>query len=178
MSAHGKDEEQEFPEDYSSKRSSTAEQEQGLLGGWKEQGAEDDEELISPQRRPWSSAVWPAVAAAVVVAVIVSIGFVFGMRDGAEEEHAEDLGVQTNDYILDPDWDFDAPPQRREYNWTVRDQVHNPDGIYRPMMLVNDQFPGPLIEANEGDTIVVHVDNQAVNATVSRVVRRTGCKSG
>jgi FtsP/CotA-like multicopper oxidase with cupredoxin domain len=33
------------------------------------------------------------------------------------------------------------------------------------MMLVNYQFPGPMIEANEGDTIVVHVDNQAMNAT-------------
>ena len=73
--------------------------------------------------------------------------------------------MQTNDYILDPDWDFNARPQRREYYWTVQDQVHNPDGIYRPMMLVNSQFPGPLIEVNEGDTIVVHVDNQAVNAT-------------
>jgi FtsP/CotA-like multicopper oxidase with cupredoxin domain len=26
-------------------------------------------------------------------------------------------------------------------------------------MVVNGQFPGPLIEANEGDTIVVNVQN-------------------
>ncbi|GKT44845.1 laccase-1 [Colletotrichum spaethianum] len=32
-------------------------------------------------------------------------------------------------------------------------------------MLINNQFPGPLIECNEGDTIVVHVRNEAVNAT-------------
>lgn len=43
--------------------------------------------------------------------------------------------------------------------------MHNPDGVFRPMILINYQFPGPLIEANEGDTIVVHVDNQATNAT-------------
>ena len=27
------------------------------------------------------------------------------------------------------------------------------------MMVVNGQFPGPLIEANEGDTIIVNVQN-------------------
>ncbi|KAF1827668.1 multicopper oxidase [Dissoconium aciculare CBS 342.82] len=73
--------------------------------------------------------------------------------------------VQTNDYILDSNWDYDAAPQKREYSWIIRDIVHNPDGIYRPMMLVNNQFPGPLVEVNEGDTIVVHVKNEAVNAT-------------
>ena len=34
-----------------------------------------------------------------------------------------------------------------------------PDGFYRKMMVVNNLFPGPLIEANEGDTIIVHVKN-------------------
>lgn len=32
-------------------------------------------------------------------------------------------------------------------------------------MLVNSEFPGPLIEVNEGDTIVVHIENRAINAT-------------
>ena len=73
--------------------------------------------------------------------------------------------VKANDYLLDPQWDLSSPPQRREFFWTIRDVVHNPDGIYRPMILVNNQFPGPLVEVNEGDTIVVNVENQAVNAT-------------
>lgn len=70
-----------------------------------------------------------------------------------------------DDYILDLNWNFDSKPARREYLWTIRDQEHNPDGVYRPMMLINSQFPGPMIECNEGDTIVVHVNNQAANAT-------------
>jgi FtsP/CotA-like multicopper oxidase with cupredoxin domain len=73
--------------------------------------------------------------------------------------------VKTNDYILDPHWDVSSPPQRREFFWIIKDAFYNPDGIYRPMILVNNQFPGPLVEVNEGDTIVVHVENQAVNAT-------------
>jgi len=72
---------------------------------------------------------------------------------------------QPQDYILDLSWDFSAPPTKREYHWTIKDKDHNPDGVYRPMILINGQFPGPLIEANEGDTVVVHIDNQAVNAT-------------
>lgn len=70
-----------------------------------------------------------------------------------------------DDYILDPNWSFGSKRARREYRWTIQDQEHNPDGVYRPMMLINSQFPGPMIECNEGDTIVVHVDNQAANAT-------------
>jgi hypothetical protein len=69
------------------------------------------------------------------------------------------------DYILDSNWDFAAPNQVRYYNWTILDKEGNPDGVYKPMMTINGQFPGPLIEANEGDTIVVDVHNAAVNAT-------------
>jgi FtsP/CotA-like multicopper oxidase with cupredoxin domain len=32
-------------------------------------------------------------------------------------------------------------------------------------MVINGQFPGPLIEANEGDTIVVNVQNDMSTGT-------------
>ena len=38
-----------------------------------------------------------------------------------------------------------------------------PDGVERQMFVYNNQFPGPLIEANWGDTIVVHVTNNLQN---------------
>ncbi|KAL6811172.1 multicopper oxidase domain-containing protein [Trichoderma sp. SZMC 28013] len=71
----------------------------------------------------------------------------------------------VSEYILSPSWDFDAAPTTREYYWTIVDGRLNPDGIYRPMILINNQFPGPLVECNEGDTIRVIVENRAVNAT-------------
>ena len=71
----------------------------------------------------------------------------------------------SEDYILDRNWNFNAAPVRREYTWTLRHVMYNPDGVYRPMMLINAQFPGPLIEVNDGDTIVVHLYNEAENAT-------------
>lgn len=69
------------------------------------------------------------------------------------------------EYILDAKWDFTAPPQTRYYNWTIVDKVGNPDGVFKPMMMINGQFPGPMMEVNEGDTIVVDVLNMAKNAT-------------
>ena len=71
----------------------------------------------------------------------------------------------SGEYVLSPSWDRDAPATTREYHWTILDAELNPDGVYRPMILINNQFPGPLVECNEGDTIVVHVENKAVNAT-------------
>ncbi|KAI8951093.1 multicopper oxidase-domain-containing protein [Xylaria longipes] len=68
-------------------------------------------------------------------------------------------------YVLDPDWDFSAPSQVREYEWTITDGEGSPDGVHRPMMLINNQFPGPLIEINEGDVLSVKVLNKASNAT-------------
>lgn len=68
-------------------------------------------------------------------------------------------------YVLDPDWDFDAAPRLREYHWTVRDVELRPDGVKRPMIVINGGFPGPMIECNQGDTIRVEVHNEAVNAT-------------
>ncbi|GAA5865276.1 hypothetical protein JCM1840_003973 [Sporobolomyces johnsonii] len=60
---------------------------------------------------------------------------------------------------LSPTWDIYAAPQVREYYFTVEEVRGAPDGFERNMLVVNRQFPGPLIEANQGDTIVVHVQN-------------------
>jgi hypothetical protein len=78
---------------------------------------------------------------------------------------SKDFRRPPSDYILDPSWNFEAPRRVRNYNWTILDRIANPDGVYRPMIMINGQFPGPLIECNEGDTLVIDVDNQSVNAT-------------
>lgn len=58
------------------------------------------------------------------------------------------------------DWDITAPPQTREYTWNIEYTAGAPDGFHRRMATVNGMYPGPLIEANKGDTIVVHINNQ------------------
>ena len=69
------------------------------------------------------------------------------------------------DYILDSSWNVDAAPTTREYWWTIKDIELNPDGVYKPMIVINGQFPGPMVRCNEGDTIIVHVKNSGQNAT-------------
>lgn len=48
----------------------------------------------------------------------------------------------------------------RKYDFTVKRGQASPDGYLRDVILVNDVFPGPLIEANWGDTIEVTVHNE------------------
>ncbi|KAF8607356.1 hypothetical protein BDV93DRAFT_520227 [Ceratobasidium sp. AG-I] len=50
-------------------------------------------------------------------------------------------------------------PATRTYDWVVSTITGAPDGYYRPMLVVNGQYPGPTIEANDGDTIIVNVQN-------------------
>ncbi|KAI0550476.1 multicopper oxidase-domain-containing protein [Xylaria curta] len=47
----------------------------------------------------------------------------------------------------------------RYYNFTISRGSQSPDGVSKTMLLVNGQFPGPLIEAYWGDMIEVRVHN-------------------
>ncbi|KAF2036523.1 hypothetical protein EK21DRAFT_51690 [Setomelanomma holmii] len=46
------------------------------------------------------------------------------------------------------------------YNMYITDTTLAPDGIPRIALVVNGQVPGPLLEANWGDTVVVTVNNK------------------
>ena len=115
----------ELSGDYSSKRSSNAEQdqeqEQSLLGGWKDHSTE---ELVSEShkgRRPKNRKTWAFVAAAVAAGGLILVGTLLGLRraTGSHRYQDERVSIQTNDYLLSPRWDFRASPQRREYAWFV-----------------------------------------------------------
>lgn len=47
----------------------------------------------------------------------------------------------------------------RHYDFDIAYDVSAPDGVKRNVILINKQFPGPLIEANWGDWIEVTVTN-------------------
>jgi FtsP/CotA-like multicopper oxidase with cupredoxin domain len=48
----------------------------------------------------------------------------------------------------------------RQYDWTVTNTTMSPDGVETVMLVVNNQFPGPMIEANWGDWIEITVHNE------------------
>jgi FtsP/CotA-like multicopper oxidase with cupredoxin domain len=120
----------------------------------------------------WVSRIaWP-VAASLLALVLFFVGYVVlskygSIRPSTDTEHPVngDFRRPASDYILDPSWNFDATPKIRKYSWTIVDIVGNPDGVFREMITINGLFPGPMIECNEGDTIVIDVDNQSINAT-------------
>ncbi|KAG9233290.1 multicopper oxidase-domain-containing protein [Amylocarpus encephaloides] len=61
---------------------------------------------------------------------------------------------------------YDDPPKTgviRTYDFTIARKNLAPDGFTREFLVINGQFPGPLIEANWGDTIQVTVHNQLSN---------------
>ncbi|GAC98903.1 potential multicopper ferro-O2-oxidoreductase [Pseudozyma hubeiensis SY62] len=53
----------------------------------------------------------------------------------------------------------DFTPQIREHDWTITYGPSAPDGFLKKRILVNGQSPAPLIEVNEGDTLIVKVTN-------------------
>lgn len=60
----------------------------------------------------------------------------------------------TNPYTDSPDTGV-----TRRYDFTISSQTIAPDGVQKAGVVVNGQFPGPLIEANWGDMIEVTVTN-------------------
>ncbi|KAF2709450.1 multicopper oxidase [Pleomassaria siparia CBS 279.74] len=135
----------------------------------------DDETKSTQYHTPRRSFSWLRI---LIVALLVAwtAGFIIHSLLVPHDKNTNTEPVTTNtpipaqlrperDYILDPTWDVEAPPTIREYTWTIAEHTLNPDGVYRPMILINSMFPGPLIECNEGDELVVHVKNRGSNAT-------------
>ncbi|KAI5845264.1 multicopper oxidase-domain-containing protein [Morchella snyderi] len=75
------------------------------------------------------------------------------------------MGRDPDGYVLDPEWDVHAPPTTRYYNLTLTEAVGSPDGVLRTFLLLNNQFPGPLIRANTNDTLHITLHNHSPNST-------------
>ncbi|KAL6695462.1 Cupredoxin [Trichoderma pleuroticola] len=59
-----------------------------------------------------------------------------------------------------------VPPVRvREFNFTLTWAKHAPDGFSRKMFLINGQSPGPTIEVDQDDWVVVRVKNHSPQNT-------------
>ncbi|KAJ4300009.1 hypothetical protein N0V90_005257 [Kalmusia sp. IMI 367209] len=67
-------------------------------------------------------------------------------------------------YNIDTDYEDDFPVGiTRTFNLEISEKTVSPDGFPKVAQVVNGQFPGPLIEACWGDTIVVNVKNTIKN---------------
>ncbi|KAI3326116.1 multicopper oxidase [Xylariaceae sp. AK1471] len=68
-------------------------------------------------------------------------------------------------YSLSTNWYEEAPDTGviREYWFDVVNTTLAPDGFDRMVLTVNGSIPGPTIEADWGDTVVIHVKNSLEN---------------
>lgn len=73
---------------------------------------------------------------------------------------ADSVQVNSPSLVLSRDHVVTDVPQIRQYDWVVSNKTAAFDGFVRTVLVINNQFPGPLIEANEGDTIIVKVKNE------------------
>lgn len=75
--------------------------------------------------------------------------------------------INKTELELDTGFIVSQEAKIREYVFNITQAYAAPDGFQKPMVLVNGQSPGPLIEANIGDTIRVHVNNQMASASTT-----------
>ncbi|KAF4549390.1 Multicopper oxidase-like protein 6 [Elsinoe fawcettii] len=74
-----------------------------------------------------------------------------------------DRNARTTNY-----YDLNYVPntgRTRHYTFTVDEKIIAPDGVSKPGIVINGQFPGPMIEANWGDWIEIKVINKLSEGT-------------
>ncbi|KAI0033491.1 Cupredoxin [Vararia minispora EC-137] len=86
---------------------------------------------------------------------------------GTPAATASAIAPAVSAYVLNSSFTITDTPATRSFDWVVAAQTGTPDGYNRTLITINNQMPGPLIEANEGDTIIVTVRNSLVNQTMS-----------
>lgn len=75
----------------------------------------------------------------------------YGLPDDLEVIALEQL-INTEELALNTEFVVSSQPRTREYVFNISQALAAPDGFYKPMILANGQSPGPLVEANIGDT--------------------------
>ncbi|KAL4908522.1 hypothetical protein BDW74DRAFT_166169 [Aspergillus multicolor] len=65
------------------------------------------------------------------------------------------------EHSIDTNWAEITPDTgvTREYWLTLDEMTASPDGISRPVVAVNGTIPGPTIEADWGDELIIHIKN-------------------
>lgn len=60
-----------------------------------------------------------------------------------------------------------AEAKIRRYKWEVKYEYKSPDCLKKLVITVNGVTPGPTIEAEEGDTIIVELKNSLLTENVA-----------
>lgn len=65
----------------------------------------------------------------------------------------------SNNTLVNPEDVIPQGANKIYYDWNVTVQTQNVEGLYRQLFLINGQSPGPTIEGDQGDWVVLKVKN-------------------
>jgi len=60
-----------------------------------------------------------------------------------------------------------AEARNRHYKWEVKNEYRSPDCFKKLVITINGITPGPTIQAQEGDTVVVQLNNTLMTENLS-----------
>ncbi|CAM0139478.1 unnamed protein product [Umbelopsis sp. WA50703] len=109
------------------------------------------------------------LAIPLAVSGIIAIALILGLAIGLTRKHSssntssQEVVVQNfpQEFLLSGNnFTISNQTTTRYYEFNVSQISGSPDGYQRTMLVVNGQYPGPLIECNTGDTLIVKVNNQ------------------
>ncbi|EJP62796.1 laccase 2 [Beauveria bassiana ARSEF 2860] len=118
--------------------------------------------------RPWTILIassWLSLAAASASASACaakpSVAAEIASIDHDNCEHGPNSRGCWGDYSINTNYYEQAPDTgvTREYWFVVENITMAPDGYEQHVLAINRSIPGPLIEANWGDEVVIHVTN-------------------
>ncbi|KIK97894.1 multicopper oxidase [Paxillus rubicundulus Ve08.2h10] len=106
--------------------------------------------------------------AVVLIALALGVGLGLGLKKSGSSfssSSSSNYTMTNSSFLLDPSFEVTSTPTTRYFEWVVEEVNGSPDGVERVMLVVNRQIPGPLIEVNSGDELVVNVFNKMTNGT-------------
>ncbi|TWU71937.1 hypothetical protein ED733_003469 [Metarhizium rileyi] len=90
-----------------------------------------------------------------------AVGNAEGDSGNQQEHQSPQLEGQDsfNPIVLQPEDHVYRAPRAIHLRWNVTLENRSPDGVLKPVYLINGQFPGPVIEVRSGDQLVIDVHN-------------------
>ncbi|KAI0338648.1 multicopper oxidase 2A [Trametopsis cervina] len=121
-------------------------------------------------RRSRTILVLSVLALLVILGLALGLGLGLGLKhhhSGSSDDSSASSSTPSNLPALQPTPQENfiigsikgQPPQTRTYSFNVAEVQGAPDGVSKPMLVVNGMFPGPTIEVNQGDRLIVNVTN-------------------
>jgi len=128
----------------------------------------NQEKYSAAKHRQHDKRPWPGISTIAITTLLFATLILVIQKALSTRQHPLPLAAilrSESDYILSPTWSTTTPPTTRTYTFHIALHQLSPDGVPRPMLLINGTFPGPLIQLNSHDVLVVRVINASPNAT-------------